>query len=932
MQKFRINNLSCAGCAAKLESALAKMPSVASVSVNFSTNTLSIDTQDLESVKEKIKKLEPNAKLENLEQNIESNAKNTNFIESNLLDSNVDSKFNNLNKEKLESNLQKDSKNIIESITFFIKKFKEDSIKKEGILLSFLLIIFLVMLSFEYLPFFKSYKFHNFVYFNITILSILYVIAGLPVFRASFQNIKNKEIFDENLLMCVATIAAFCIGEISEAVAVMLFFRMGEFLESISTNKAKKSISNLLSIMPQIAHVKVKEDSKKLGNLQDSNHKNTESSLKDSINSRNLQAFQPALDSKSHPFPPTEKLRQPKMLANFKTDSKKLGNLEQNIQNTWQDTNPQNLQIGDLILIKAGESVPADCVILQGESHLDMSALNGESVPKSVKPTEQILAGSINLSHALIAKVTQKFHNSQLSKIKEMVENASDSKPKTQKIITKFAKIYTPIMFFIALIVAIVPPFLTLYFDVRLDSILSLDFLTNNNISTLESNLNVTQDSNTTSQIWHEWIYRALVILMVSCPCALVLSVPLGYFGALGIASKKGILIKGSNFLESLANVKNVVFDKTGTLTNGRFSIAKIVCSAGFSDDILLQSAICAEQFSSHPIARAFLDFSNEKLKDLKRHNCDILKHEERGGQGVLVTCKGDCIIVGTLQLLKSQNIDVSSFSKLSASLESSEMETCTIVHIAKNGVYAGFVLIADSLKPDTLGVMNDLRGLNIEPYAILSGDNAKSVGYIASLLGIKRFFANLLPTQKAEILKELMYNKSYENTNFLSQEKDSIKLENLEQNKEKIDISHSLNMTKNTESNPKDSIKSSKNPNFNPHTITAFVGDGINDSIVLATSDVGISVSGQDSNNDISKQSADVILTNPSLKGVVAAIKIARKIKKITYQNIVFVLLVKLIIIALGLFGIANMWLAVFGDVGVALLTLLNALRVLRI
>lgn len=846
MQKFRISNLSCASCASKLENTLAKMPAVKSVSINFNTNTLNIDTQNMESVREKIKKLEPNVileKLENLEQNIESNTQ------------------------------KKDSKNIIESIIFYLKKFKQDSIKKEGILLSFLLIIFLIMLGFEYLPIFESYKFSNFNTINITILSILYIIAGLPVFKASFNNIKNKEIFDENLLMCVATIAALCIGEISEAVAVMLFFRMGEFLESISTNRAKKSISNLLEIMPQIAHVKAKEDSKKLENLE--------------LKTQNLDSK--SVNSKEN-F--TESSKQIE-LQNLQLYNQKVIESTPTQTNLWHDINPQNLQINDVILIKVGESVPADCIITNGESHLDMSVINGESMPKGVKAGEEILAGSINLSHALIAKVTQKFHNSQISKIKEMVENASNSKPKTQKIITKFAKIYTPIMFFIALFVAIIPPFLTLYFDVNLNSILNIES-------------NITQDS---TQIWYEWIYRALVILMVSCPCALVLSVPLGYFGALGIASKKGILIKGSSFLETLANVKNVVFDKTGTLTNGSFSIHKIVCASGFSDEGLLQSAICAEQFSSHPIARAFLDFSNESLKGLGRHICDIKSHEERAGLGVLVTCKEDSIIVGSLKFLELNGIKVSNFETLSADISSEEMETCSIVHIAKNGVYAGFVLIADSLKPDSLAVMNEMRAINIEPYAILSGDNAKSVGYIARLLEIKRFFANLLPTQKAEILRKLMQEDS-KNHNFLAskiQAEDSKKLGNLELQTQ-------------------DSIESK------PHIITAFVGDGINDSIVLASSDVGISVSGKDSSNDISKQSADVILTNPSLKGVVSAIKIAKKIKNITYQNITFVLLVKLIIILLGLFGFANMWLAVFGDVGVALLTLLNALRVLRI
>lgn len=775
MQKFLLENLDCTSCANKVEKALKKMQCVENVRINFNTSTLYITTNDIESVKNTIKTIEPQIILKD-----------------------------------------------------FSTKTSNDSNYSEILLLSVLLFCFFLSLGLLHYTPLESFCNAHIVLPSLTFLGInnevlpnkilafsllfgIYIIAGTPIFQATFKNLKNKIFFDENVLMLTATLAALCIGEISEAVAVTLFFRIGEFLESFATKRSKKSINALLEIMPEIAHKQVRAN---------------------------------PIDSK---------------LAHLDNEGEKQKFHDKDLlqESSWHDIHPEFLEIKDIILVKVGEKIPTDGIVLQGQSYLNTQSLTGESKPLSIKVGEKVLGGSINLTQALIIEVQEKFENSQIAKIKEMVENASNTKPKTQKIITKFAQVYTPIMFFIALFIALIPPIF------------------------------VGQ--------WHEWIYRSLVVLMVSCPCALVLSVPLGYFGALGIASKRGILIKGSHHLETLAGLKHIVFDKTGTLTQGSFSISKIVACNGYSQDEVLSIAVCAERFSNHPIAKSIIKESKSS------HECTITEHKEIAGKGVYVVCH-DEILAGNLALMQEYNVDTSAFQQSCKELDS-EILNSSVVHVAKNATYMGFILINDSLREESKEVLDGLRQLQINPLAILSGDNEKNVAFVAKQLGIKHYFSQLLPMQKAEILKKLKVFCA-------STHKDSLIMNNA--NLQSLCDCNASNLK-----SKQDSI--------------AFVGDGINDSVVLSSADIGISINAKDSYNDISKESADIILTTPSLMGLLQTIKIAKKIRIITWQNIVFVLSIKLLLVILGIFGIANMWIAVFGDVGVALLSLLNAMRVMR-
>lgn len=583
------------------------------------------------------------------------------------------------------------------------------------------------------------------------LLGILYIIAGWSVFVDVIKHLRKRIFFDESMLMLSATIAALCIGEVAEAVAVMLFFKLGGLIEEAATSKSEHSINSLLEILPNIAHKRV--------------------------------------------------------------DSK-----------TIIDILPSELNIGDVIVIKAGEKIPSDGKVISGESFLDMRSLNGESKPSSVRVGQSVLAGAINTSGILEIEVNKKFENTQIAKIKHLMQEASESKAKTQSVINKFASIYTPIVFFIALCVGIIPPLFT--------------------------------------SEWSEWIYRACVVMMVSCPCALVISIPLSYVGALGIASSKGILFKGSIFIEALSKVKNIVFDKTGTLTKGVFSVINISPFNNFSQQEVLQAALCAEMLSNHPIATCIRQYA----KNLNSHTQTSSKHIS--GKGIIATCHNQQIIAGNESLMQENNITMPTLDKNEA----------TIVHIAIDGVYAGHICISDVIKDEAKQVLDSLYSLGIKHIGMLSGDNKQSVESVAKKLDIKHYCYCLLPEQKAAKLKEFI-------------------------------TSWNLGGAK-----------------------SAFVGDGINDSIVLKSADVGISISTNEYGNDISKESADIIINNTSLNTLALAIKIAKKTHKIVWQNIYFALGAKAIIVALGIVGIANMWLAVFGDVGVAMIALLNAMRVVRI
>lgn len=643
------------------------------------------------------------------------------------------------------------------------------STKKELAFLLSLIAVFLgavATLHFVAIPFVK--------YGAIAVLVAIYLISGKEVFANAFSNFKKCNFFDENSLMFIATIAAFCINAYEEAVAVMLFYRTGEFLQEMALNNSKKSIKSLLQIAPNIAHLK-RESAESRGKFSESSGESAESHGE----SRNS------------------------------SESKII------------DIAPQDLRIGDIFITRPGEKIPIDGIVLKGESLIDTKALTGEPIPILAKKDSKVLGGTLNLNGVLEIKTTKLYEDSSIAKIIDLVQNATQNKAKAESFITKFARIYTPIVFFLALCVAIVPPLLGF-------------------------------------GAFSEWIYRALVVLMVSCPCALVISVPLAYFGGIGAASKNAILIKGANYLEALSEVSNIAFDKTGTLTKGVFKIVKIKPQNGFSEDEVLQYAFCAENFSNHPIALAI---KSEYEKRVNAHICTHTTHENISGMGIKASCNYQNILAGNDKILHKFNIPHNDCNIQG-----------TVAHIAVNDKYAGYIMIADELKDDSISAVRELRNLGVEKMAMLTGDNEFASKDIGAKLGLDEVHYNLLPEEKAKIFSDF---------------------------------------TKNARGK------------------SVFVGDGINDAPSIALSDIGISMGGVGS--DVSKESADILIVDDSIAKIATAIKIARKTKRIIWENIGFALGVKAVFIVLGLIGVANIWEAVFGDVGVALLALSNAMRILK-
>ncbi len=650
------------------------------------------------------------------------------------------------------------------------------STKKELAFLLSLIAVFLgavAVLHFVKIPFVK--------YGAIAVLVAIYLISGKEIFANAFRNFKKCDFFDENSLMFIATIAAFCINAYEEAVAVMLFYRTGEFLQEMALNNSKKSIKSLLQIAPNIAHLKRKSCE------SGESHKSKSSESPESA------------ESKSNDSPKLSKSSESKIT----------------------DIPPKDLRVGDIFIAYPGEKIPLDGTIIKGESLIDTKALTGEPIPILAKKDRQVLGGTLNLNGVLEIKATKLYEDSSIAKIIDLVQNATQNKAKAESFITKFARIYTPIVFFLALCVAIIPPL--------------LGFGT-----------------------FNEWIYRALVVLMVSCPCALVISVPLAYFGGIGAASKNAILIKGANYLEALSNVSNIAFDKTGTLTKGVFKIVKIEAQNGFSEDEVLQYAFCAENFSNHPIALAI---KSEYEKRIHSHTCTHTAHENISGMGIKASCNYQNILAGNDKILHKFNIPHNDCNIQG-----------TVAHIAVNDKYAGYIMIADELKDDSIRAVRELRDLGVEKMAMLTGDNEFASRDIGAKLGLDEVHYNLLPEEKAKIFS---------------------------------------GFTKNARGK------------------SVFVGDGINDAPSIALSDIGISMGGVGS--DVSKESADILIVDDSIAKIATAIKIARKTKRIIWENIALALGVKAVFIVLGLIGVANIWEAVFGDVGVALLALSNAMRILK-
>ena len=577
---------------------------------------------------------------------------------------------------------------------------------------------------------------------------ISYLIVGLEIVLKAIRNIFKGKVFDENFLMAIATIGAFVIGEYPEAVAVMLFYQIGEAFQDYAVDKSRKSIISLMDIRPDFANIQ----------------------------------------------------------RNGKIDK----------------INPEEVNVGDIIVVKPGEKVPLDGIIVKGTSMIDTSALTGESVPKEIKEQDEILSGCINENGVLEVKVTKKFGESTASKILDLVENASSKKSKSENFISKFAKYYTPIVVVTAVLLAIIPPMI----------------------------FNRAE--------WIEWIHRALTFLVVSCPCALVISIPLGFFGGIGGASKIGVLVKGSNYLEALSNTEIMVLDKTGTLTEGVFEVQQIN-PIDISKEDLIKYATYAESFSNHPIA-----ISLKKAYGKEIVNKEVSETQDLSGLGVRAVIDGESVLVGNEKLMKENCIDY---------IKSEEIGT--ILYIAVNNKFAGTIVISDKIKTDAKETIDKLKKDNIKKIVMLTGDKRKVGENVAKKLGIDEVYTELLPSDKVEKVEELMKNKS-ENGNL------------------------------------------------------AFIGDGINDAPVLAISDIGIAMGGLGS--DAAIEAADVVLMTDEPSRVVDAIKISKKTMTIVKQNIIFAISIKLIVLILSAIGISNMWQAVFADVGVSILAILNALRALYI
>lgn len=603
------------------------------------------------------------------------------------------------------------------------------------ILISFLLVIISTILKLD----------NDFI--NNILYVIAYIIVGYDIILKAIKNIGRGKVFDENFLMSVATIGAFGIGEFPEAVAVMLFYQVGELFQSYAVDKSRKSISSLMDIRPDYAN----------------------------------------------------------LYRNGKQEK----------------VDPDEVNIGEIILIKPGEKIPLDGIVVEGESMLNTQALTGESVPRHVKVSDEVLSGCMNSDGILKIKVTKKFEESTVAKILDLVENASSRKSKSENFISKFAKYYTPIVVITAVLLAILPPL-------------------------------IIKDA-----LFSDWLYRALSFLVVSCPCALVISIPLSFFGGLGRASKMGILIKGSNYLEALSNTEIIVCDKTGTLTEGVFKVQKIK-PVGYSNEELLSYASYAESFSNHPISlslkQAYGKEINEKL---------VTKTKEISGKGVYAKVGKKEVLVGNEKLMKESNIKFETSNDIG-----------TVVYVAIDNEFAGTIIISDKIKEDSYKAIKEFRKNHVEKIVMLTGDLDHISKNIAEKLEIDSYYAELLPQDKVENIDQLMNQKS-----------DAGKL--------------------------------------------LFIGDGINDAPVLAIADIGVAMGGLGS--DAAIEAADVVIMTDEPSKVASSIQISKKTMGIVKQNILFAIFIKVGILILSAFGIASMWAAVFADVGVSILAILNALRILR-
>ena len=689
MKSYRLEGLDCANCAMKIEKGVQKINGVKEATVNFTSGKLTIDAEEdhlatiEQETKKVVKELEPDVKVTEID------------------------------KEKVSEHGNEKERNTLFRILFSLA----------GIAL-------LLLFDFN-----EPIRLIGYL--------LIYLLIGYDVVKKAVMNIVKGKIFDENFLMSVATIGAMLIGEYPEAVAVMLFYQIGEYFQGLAVSHSRKSIRELMAIRPETAHVQTAEG--------------------------------------------------------------------------LMTVNPEDVLIGQFVLVKPGERIPLDGTIIEGESLVDTSALTGESVPKSVYVGETVLSGFINKNKPFLVQVEKSYGNSTISKLLELVENASSKKAPAENFITKFARYYTPVVVGLAVLLAVLPPLVV------------------------------------SGAAFSEWIYRALTFLVISCPCALVISVPLSFFGGIGGASKIGVLVKGSNYLELLAQTETVVFDKTGTLTKGDFSIQTI--DTKIDPKIFMQYIASAEQFSTHPIAQSVLEGYAGPL--LPTTNI-----QEFAGEGILAEVDGKQVLVGNHKLMERFEISFPS-----------SQEIGTLLYLAIDQSYSGYLVIADTLKEDAVDALVQLKQAGVKNTVMLTGDSKKIADHIGKQVGVDKIYSELLPEDKVQRLEEI-----------------------LQSNNKK----------------------------------TAFVGDGINDAPVLARADVGIAMGGLGS--DAAIEAADVVIMNDQPSKIAEAIHLAKKTLKIVKQNIVFAIGIKILVLALGAFGFASMGDAVFADVGVTVLAVLNAMRSLHV
>lgn len=695
VKEFFLEGFNCAGCASKIEKNIKNLEGVVGVSLNFGLSTLEVDVKEeyardiTQNVRKIVIDLEPHVKV--IEKQYEI-------------------------KEASSQDEKKNNNGLLKRMGFSIVALAIGMFFKEN--------------TWGFIPFI-----------------IGYLIIGSDIIKRSISNIKRGEIFDENFLMTVATLAAIGVGEYPEAIMVMLLYQVGEYFQGRAVESSRKSIAKLMDIRPEYANLKIGNDTKKVS--------------------------------------------------------------------------PNDVRVGDIIIIKPGEKVPLDGVIIEGASSVDTKALTGEAVPQDLEASDEIISGCINIDGVLIVKVTKGFKESAVSKILDLVQNASAKKAKTELSITKFAKYYTPTVVFIAVLISTIPP---LFME---------------------------------GQSFSDWLLRGATFLVVSCPCALVISIPMSYFAGLGAASKKGVLVKGGNYLEALSKASVLVFDKTGTLTEGQFKVYDIITTNETDKETLLKYTAYVESFSTHPIAVSVV---KEYGKQIKKEN--IKNYKETRGKGVEADVKGMYIASGNITFLKELGVKV----------KESE-EPGTIVYTAIDGKYAGYIIIKDKIKKDAKPAIEGFKKLGIDNIVMLTGDRKVTADAVANELVIKNYKYELLPNQKVEEVEMLMNSKG-ENS-------------------------------------------------------LVFVGDGINDAPVLARADVGVAMGGVGS--DAAIEAADIVIMNDEPSKLIQAIKIAKVTKKIVSQNIFLSISIKMIIMVFAFMGLAPMWLAIFGDVGVSIMAVFNAMRILK-